>query len=612
MSTQQNPGIEQQKITIQNNHDEKLVGLLHETGSKEIVILCHGFQCTKEYSMIMELAFALEKQGISAFRFDFSGNGLIANFKAGTSPLSFKKNLNYLVLTRESEGSFQFGNYRKEVDDLHTVIEHFTTANRAVCAILGHSKGGNVVVLYASSHHDIPIVVNVSGRYKMDRGIEERLGKDYLERAKRDGYIDIKSKTGKVLFRATEESILERLNTNMHEAGLKIDKDCKVLTVHGSEDEVIPVEDAFELWDTETGEELLYRQGHSGSVYGLAFHPDGSLAASCGLGALARVWDLPSGRSILALEGHVKLVRSSTDFKPVKVLSGHESKVTFVDIAAHGQSIATVSYDRTIKLCSTEHDERRNDIVNSKPYKKTKVPIPSVTNVELRKPTTFEEDDEGLIAMFQKPNVSYKVNTEQEKERVTDMTMVRKPEPLLEKEDVEEPVSTEESLTEIQTDAALLQKPEPSVQNDDVEEAVNDEEKISEIQTDVSLLQKPEISVDQASRMKMNQTLILRILRRVLKIHSTDKGFVETGSDPNISATLRGPPKRLDQTVNNTSKIEKEVTGPVDPVPYDNAIDTKNLPTPPLLQVYDCFSAKAKLLVWMTIQSSSATMVLQL
>ncbi|GKE78094.1 hypothetical protein Tco_1544214 [Tanacetum coccineum] len=94
---------------------------------------------------------------------------------------------------------------------------------------------GNAVVLYAFSHHDIPIVVNVSGRYKMDRGIEERLGKDYFERAKRDGHIEIKSKTGKVLFRATEESKLERLNTNMHEARLKTDKDCKVLTIHGSE-----------------------------------------------------------------------------------------------------------------------------------------------------------------------------------------------------------------------------------------------------------------------------------------------------------------------------------------------------------------------------------------
>ncbi|GKF88936.1 U4/U6 small nuclear ribonucleoprotein PRP4-like protein, partial [Tanacetum coccineum] len=65
----------------------------------------------------------------------------------------------------------------------------------------------------------------------------------------------------------------------------------------------------WRLWDTETGEELLYQEGHSRSVYGLDFHPDGSLAASCGLDALARVWDLRSGRSILALEGHVKPVR---------------------------------------------------------------------------------------------------------------------------------------------------------------------------------------------------------------------------------------------------------------------------------------------------------------
>ncbi|KAJ0724122.1 putative feruloyl esterase [Helianthus annuus] len=224
------------KIIIQNNYGEKLVGLLHETGSKEIVILCHGLQGTKEYSMMTELSFALKTQGISAFRFDFSGNG-------------------------ESEGSFGFANYRKEVDDLHAVIQHFTAANRVVCAIIGHSKGGNAVVLYASLHHDIPIVVNVSGRYKMDRGIEKLLGSDYLERVKKDGFIDIKSQAGKVLFRVTEESLMERLNTDMHEAGLKVDQDCKVLTVHGSADEVIPVEDALEFAKIIPNHELQIIEG---------------------------------------------------------------------------------------------------------------------------------------------------------------------------------------------------------------------------------------------------------------------------------------------------------------------------------------------------------------
>jgi hypothetical protein len=35
------------RVTIKNNHGEELVGLLHDTGSKDLVILCHGFQSWK-------------------------------------------------------------------------------------------------------------------------------------------------------------------------------------------------------------------------------------------------------------------------------------------------------------------------------------------------------------------------------------------------------------------------------------------------------------------------------------------------------------------------------------------------------------------------------------
>ena len=52
------------------------------------------------------------------------------------------------------------------------------------------------MLLYASKYHDICNVINVSGRYKLDRGIEERLGKDFLERIKKDGHIDVKSGAG--------------------------------------------------------------------------------------------------------------------------------------------------------------------------------------------------------------------------------------------------------------------------------------------------------------------------------------------------------------------------------------------------------------------------------
>ncbi|OVA08155.1 hypothetical protein BVC80_1721g10 [Macleaya cordata] len=214
--------IEHQRITIENNYGEKLVGLLHETGSAEIVILCHGFRSTKETSVIVNLADALTKEGITVFRFDFSGNG-------------------------ESEGSFRYGYYRREADDLHAVVLYFSGVKRVITGILGHSKGGNVVLLYASKYQDVPKVINVSGRFDLERGTEERLGKDFMQRIKENGFIDVKGKEGNVLYRVTEDSLMDRLATDMRAACISIEKNCRVLTVHGSVDEITPVEDALEF-----------------------------------------------------------------------------------------------------------------------------------------------------------------------------------------------------------------------------------------------------------------------------------------------------------------------------------------------------------------------------
>ncbi|GJY50344.1 U4/U6 small nuclear ribonucleoprotein PRP4-like protein [Tanacetum coccineum] len=140
----------------------------------------------------------------------------------------------------------------------------------------------------------------------------------------------------------------------------------------------------WRLWDTETGEELLCQVGHSRDVYGLAFHPDGSLACvMCGFDVVgSKIWDLRKKRCLYTIPAYANLfshikfepqegyflvtashdktakVWSSRDFKPVKVLSGHESRVTYVDVVADGQSIATVSHDRTIKLWSTKKAQR--------------------------------------------------------------------------------------------------------------------------------------------------------------------------------------------------------------------------------------------------------------
>lgn len=217
-----NRAVQQRRVVIENNHGEKLSGILHETGSKQLVIVCHGFQSSKERIPMVNLAAALEKEGISAFRFDFAGNG-------------------------ESEGSFQYGNYRREAEDLRAVVQHFRRENRVISAVIGHSKGGNVVLLYASKYNDVHTVVNISGRFNLEKGMEGRLGKDFLLRLKQHGYLDVFNRKGKFEYRVTEESLKDRLTTDIHAVCLLIQQECRVLTVHGSMDKIVPAEDALEF-----------------------------------------------------------------------------------------------------------------------------------------------------------------------------------------------------------------------------------------------------------------------------------------------------------------------------------------------------------------------------
>ncbi|KAI5415189.1 hypothetical protein KIW84_040586 [Lathyrus oleraceus] len=213
---------QQEKVIIPNKYGNKLVGILHEAGTKEIVILCHGLRASKEDIIMTQLAAALENAGISSFRFDFTGNG-------------------------ESEGSFEFGIYWREVDDIHSVVQHFHEANRRVLAIIGHSKGASAVLLYASKYHDVKTVANLSGRYDLKTGLENLLGKNFLERIRKEGFIELKTKSGSVDYRITEESLKDRLNINMQETCLHIGKECRFLTIHGDADTIIPVGDAFEF-----------------------------------------------------------------------------------------------------------------------------------------------------------------------------------------------------------------------------------------------------------------------------------------------------------------------------------------------------------------------------
>ena len=109
---------------------------------------------------------------MSTLLFDFAGNG-------------------------ESEGGLCFANYHKEVKDLQSAVGFVRkTLKKEVCAVLGHSKGGNVVLLFASMFDgQIPLIINVAGRFDMKRGVEERFGATLMATVDKMGQAEVTAVT---------------------------------------------------------------------------------------------------------------------------------------------------------------------------------------------------------------------------------------------------------------------------------------------------------------------------------------------------------------------------------------------------------------------------------
>ncbi|KAI7976403.1 hypothetical protein EIK77_000845 [Talaromyces pinophilus] len=101
------------------------------------------------------------------------------------------------------------------------------------------------------------------------------------------------------------------------------------MVASGSYDETI------KLWDTKTGTELQTLKGHLGSVYSVAFSPDGQMVASGSDDNTIKLWDTKTGTEL-------------------QTLKGHSNRVYSVAFSPDGQMVASGSYDETIKLWDTK------------------------------------------------------------------------------------------------------------------------------------------------------------------------------------------------------------------------------------------------------------------
>ncbi len=166
-----------------------------EDKNAPVVVMCHGYQSSKDKETTKALSQKLIEGGLNVFRFDFTGHGQSQGDLADITPL-------------------------RGVDDLASAVDDLDALGKTKFGLYGSSFGGNVALLYTSQNPVLALALKAPVS-------------DY-------------SQTAKIIDRPHFLDELKLINLYKKVKNIK----CPVLIVHGDKDDVVPIKQSKKLLDS--------------------------------------------------------------------------------------------------------------------------------------------------------------------------------------------------------------------------------------------------------------------------------------------------------------------------------------------------------------------------
>ncbi len=194
--------------------------LLRNADDNQVVIVCHGFTGTKEGGgRAVEMGDALAMRGYSTLLFDFTGCG-------------------------ESEGDFQDISLTGQLDDLDSVAAWCRSKGYKRLILNGRSFGGTTVFKYAALNKDISAVCTWAAVARV-RDLFHNYSGGVEISGPEDEIVIIEGEEGTVHLK--KRFFYDLRKHDLIESASLLDS-CRLLIIHGSDDQSVPLEDACLLY----------------------------------------------------------------------------------------------------------------------------------------------------------------------------------------------------------------------------------------------------------------------------------------------------------------------------------------------------------------------------